>query len=880
MLLTETSLPLDDGSFGELEAARSRGLCSTAEIAPWMMALHGNVVVNKNSSLLACYRYTGPDTEGLSHPALAGLMNEGQRMLAALADFPITLWLITDRRRVGDYDTLPMPDQWAQVVDDERLKAIAHTPHYLNTHYLCVSLAASAGLNRLWGRYQHARKHDGKSARESLTFAVKGLWSDQMVFAYTVSELEAAIEHFENLQAVLRSNLPSLSFERLADDALGEYLHACATPSTDQKGPLALMDFLDDSMPAGEIVPSQDYLWFNAHGCSRFAVMHSLPTTYKVWPDKVDPQQLAALLKVPAEITVSHVLRLQSEAESTRMIDKARQYHDSRKLNLKGMLSLAMNKGDPNFVAREDRGREEAAEEAEDLKGDVSRGRKVYGQYSMAVAAYSPRVENSANRIAWAIGQAQKASKLVRDAMAKSKLGVVMETVGALSAWTATLPGAWREIARWTPISHKVFARMVPLQTVAVGSRINPHLSKEMHIRAPALAAIATDYGTPYFWTGFYDDIGHTLVCGETGFGKTTIVNLAWTLFRKYPHAEVFLFDRDYSSYIPVMMQYGLYFDPTADVASATINPISLIGEDRHLEYVKNWIALLAARRGYAATTDDTITLEKALLQVRQLDRADWRLSAVHVHLPIGPLSNALAEWVGESISAKWFDNTTDLFEDIDRTGGEFATLIKGGASRPIGIETNAILKQPSVAIPFLDYCFYRIYDRIEQRIKKGAIGPTFIGLPEVWNYLADPMFAKQLAEWIDTLRKKLGCVWMDAQSPERFINSPIYPSIRDNVPNRIILPYPAAASSPSLGAALEEFGLNSAQIQTIAQGVKKRDYFLNTKNGFLRRLALSLDTRTMAVLRSEASARAVFNKWLNSGRQDWREQYFIEMTQ
>ena len=72
------------------------------------------------------------------------------------------------------------------------------------------------------------------------------------------------------------------------------------------------------------------------------------------------------------------------------------------------------------------------------------------------------------------------------------------------------------------------------------------------------------------------------------------------------------------------------------------------------------------------------------------------------------------------------------------------------------------LLAQPDVLVPYLLYCFYRIQDRIESRRNSGLVAPTFIGLPEVWGYLEEPIFARKLAEWIDTLRKLLGCVWMD----------------------------------------------------------------------------------------------------------------------
>ncbi|MGV8294036.1 hypothetical protein ACV36C_34735, partial [Pseudomonas aeruginosa] len=201
---------------------------------------------------------------------------------------------------------------------------------------------------------------------------------------------------------------------------------------------------------------------------------------------------------------------------------------------------------------------------------------------------------------------------------------------------------------------------------VSQGSKENLHLSNTLKRPSPALAGRPTDYGTPYFWTGFYHDIGHTLVSGETGLGKTTIVNLGWTLFRKYLGSDVFIFDRTFSSRIPIMMQGGVYCDPEdASTNRLTVNPLSLIGEVRHLKFVKDWICTLAERRGYLATSNDREELEKALLATRQLQRKDWRLHAVYVQLPVGSFQHALAEWVGDALNARWFDNGLDIFDEI-----------------------------------------------------------------------------------------------------------------------------------------------------------------------------------------------------------------------
>ena len=56
MLLTEKEgYRLDAGTLGELEAARASGLAPTAELLPWMFRYNDQIVVNKDSSLMACF---------------------------------------------------------------------------------------------------------------------------------------------------------------------------------------------------------------------------------------------------------------------------------------------------------------------------------------------------------------------------------------------------------------------------------------------------------------------------------------------------------------------------------------------------------------------------------------------------------------------------------------------------------------------------------------------------------------------------------------------------------------------------------------------------------------------------------------------------------
>lgn len=124
MLLTDKDgYPLDAGTLGELESARTKGLASTAELLPWMFRYNEQIVVNKDSALMACFEYTGPDTDSQSSAQLLGLMHQAEHAFQVASRNPQTFWFITHRRRSDPYAPATMPDPYSQVV-----KTSAATP--------------------------------------------------------------------------------------------------------------------------------------------------------------------------------------------------------------------------------------------------------------------------------------------------------------------------------------------------------------------------------------------------------------------------------------------------------------------------------------------------------------------------------------------------------------------------------------------------------------------------------------------------------------------------------------------------------------------------------------------------------------------------------
>lgn len=822
---------------------------------------------------MAAYEYTGPDTDSVSAAAMLKVVNDLSHALRGLVRRPFNLWWIVHRRRESDYGTLPMPDPISQIVDDERKAAFERSANYRNRHYFVPVMMPAVGLDKFMGRLGHSMNHDGQSMWKALMEATAGTFSDQYAFAYSASELEKEAERFETLLGSMISAVPALKCTRLVGDALGAFLHATASPTTDQQTAVDIetAQFLDVSITENAFDVSHNFMLFEGGSRKRFGYVYGIPTARQNLPDKVHPTQLDGLLKLQGELTVCHVFRIAKQSEAERHLRSMRRYHDNRRLDVRGLLSAGLKGGDTSEV-RQNSARIKASSRTQGLLDELSMGNMAYGWYSLTVIGYSPLFQGEDQET---INQAYEAGESlateIDGVFRAAKYTPVRETHHQVSGFSTTLPGMWKENARWIWLNADEVARMAPLRTVSRGEPVNLYLSKEMNQRIPALAGLPTDYGTPFFYTGFSGPLGHRLSVGRSRSGKTIFEAMCWTLGRKIPNSQAFIVDKDYSNKIPIILQGGEYIDLTDEAdGRARTNPILLLKHERHFEWVSSFIEVLASLRGYKVLTSDKQALDIQLRAIQGIkDPAMWRLQTVYVQLPKGPFRDELAPWVGNGTLARYFDNTEDAFDK---------TIANG--SRLAGMEVGKLLTQPLVAVPMLGYLIYRINDSIEENRRNRIVAPTLISLPEVHHLLDNPIFEKMLGDWLATLGKKLGQISMDTQSPENYVNARIFPQIRDNVPTRVILPTDQEIT-PSLRAAFREgFGLTNALIDTLGNGmVLQRDYLITQPDGFARKLSVRLDPRSVAILRSELSAQALFDQYRQSGDPDWKMRYVDDMV-
>ncbi|GBQ38719.1 conjugal transfer ATPase TrbE [Acetobacter fabarum DSM 19596] len=111
------------------------------------------------------------------------------------------------------------------------------------------------------------------------------------------------------------------------------------------------------------------------------------------------------------------------------------------------------------------------------------------------------------------------------------------ESLNAVEAWLGSLPGHVYANVRQPPVSTLNLAHMIPLSAVWAGPE------QDGHFKATPLFYGKTAGATPFRFSLHVGDVGHTLIAGPTGAGKSVLLALMALQFRRYAGSQIFAFD-------------------------------------------------------------------------------------------------------------------------------------------------------------------------------------------------------------------------------------------------------------------------------------------------------------------------------------------------
>ena len=177
------------------------------------------------------------------------------------------------------------------------------------------------------------------------------------------------------------------------------------------------------------------------------------------------------------------------------------------------------------------------------------------------------------------------------------------EGVNAIEAWLGSLPGHVYANVRQPPVSTLNLAHMMPFSAVWAGPE------RDEHFQAPPLFFARTEGSTPFRFSLHVGDVGHTLIVGPTGAGKSVLLALMALQFRRYAGAQVFAFDFGDRS-APRRSRWAAIGTTSAARSLNDMNepvalqPLARVDDAGERAWAAEWVATLLARESVTVTPE------------------------------------------------------------------------------------------------------------------------------------------------------------------------------------------------------------------------------------------------------------------------------------
>ena len=338
----------------------------------------------------------------------------------------------------------------------------------------------------------------------------------------------------------------------------------------------------------------------------------------------------------------------------------------------------------------------------------------------------------------------------------------VREKINLEPAYWAQLPGNNDYMARRSTVNTLNIASFASFHNYPTGKRDGNHWGN-------ALTVLNTSSGTPYFFNFHIRDVGHTMIVGPTGAGKTVLLNFLCAQAQKF-RPKLFFFDKDRGAEIFVRSIGGIYIIPSASKVSG-FNPFQLADTLENRSFLVEFLKALVSTDSKSIPAHEIDRINEAVAGNFKIPKEKRRLRNLAPFMGLmgpGTIAGKLAKWHSNGSHAKLFDNELDLI-DLD-------------ASRTFGIEMGHILQDKEAIGPVLLYLFQRIQNSIRGE-------PTMIVLDEAWALIDNPVFAPKIKDWLKVLRKLNAMVVFATQSVEDATKSEISDTLIQQTSTQIFLP-------------------------------------------------------------------------------------------
>ena len=767
-----------------------------ADHLPWAALVAPGVVLNKDGSFQRTLRFRGPDLESATEAELVAIAARVNNMLKRFSS-GWALFFDAERREALGYPESRFPDAASWLVDKEREASFDGTSEHFESRY---------HLTLLWLPPADAQASAEQAFVEGRGGEKKRDWREALA-AFT-AETDRALDLLSTLMPDVRA---------LDDEEMLTFLHGTVSGRPHRvvvpETPIYLDALLADTELTGGLEPI-------------LGDQHLRTLTVLGFPALSRPGILDALNHQDFGYRwVTRFIALDRN-EATRALTKLRRMWFNKRKSVTALLREVMYNQPVQLLDSD----------ADNKVADADLALQALGQDYVAFGYLTTTITVADTDPAAADEKVRSVERIVNG------LGftVKRERMNAVEAWLSSLPGQVYANVR-QPLVHTLnLAHLMPLSSVWAGP------SRNEHLHGPPLLFAQTSGSTPFRLSTHVGDVGHMLIVGPTGAGKSVLLSLLALQFRRYRDAQIHIFDKGWSARAAVLAMGGAHHALGSRAGEGeselAFQPLARIDEPGTRSWAAEWIAALLEHEKMPVTPEVKDMLWSALGSLASAPVQERTLTGLLLLIQSNALRSALLPYTLDGPFGALLDAAEDrlALSDIQC------------------FETETLMGQPGAVLPVLTYLFHRLEEKFDG-------SPTLLMLDEAWLFLDNPLFAARIREWLKVLRKKNVAVIFATQSLADIADSSIAPAIIESCPQRIFLPNDRAVE-PQSRAAYERFGLNERQVELIARATPKRDYYLQSRRGN-RLFDLSLGKVALALCgSSDPTAQRQIDEILEAG--------------
>ena len=771
LLLAARIFSIDQDKKLSKHRARDAGL---ADLLNYAAEIDDGVIIGKNGSLMAAWLYQGDDNASSTDEQREIVSYRINQALSGLGSG----WMVhidAVRRNAPNYSDPALshfPDIITLAIDEERrryfnsLGTMYEGFFVITVTYFPPMLAQAKFVEMMFD--------DESGAMD------KKMRSRQLLenFNREVSAIESRLSTAFRMERLRGRKVNAEDGVKKTEDDFLRWLQFCVTglnhPILLPSAPIYLDALIGGQELWGGVIPKIGRKFIQAVSIEGF-------------PMESSPGILSQLAELPVEYRWNSRFIFMDQHEAVAHYEKFRKKWRQK---IRGFFDQVFNTNsghvDQDAVAM--------VADAEAAIGEVNSGLTTAGYYTSVVILMDenrPKLETAAKHIEKAL----------------HSLGFVasVETINTMEAYLGSLPGHGVENVRRPMINLLNLADLLPTSSIWTGENNAP--CPFYPPSSPPLMHCVTTGHSPFRLNLHVRDLGHTILFGPTGNGKSTHLALLAAQLRRYPGMSIFAFDKGMSLYPLTRATGGNHFTVAGDGDTLSFCPLQFLETRNDRAWAMEWIDTILALNGLVTNPGQRNEIASAILNM--FETGSKSLTEFVSSIQDKSIREALKQYTVEGSMGHLLDAESDGLALTNFMTFEIEELMGLGEK---------------YALPVLLYLFRRIETSLRGQ-------PAAIIIDEAWLMLGHEAFREKIREWLKALRKANCMVIMATQSLTDAARSGILDVIVESTATKIFLPNLFARDEDS-AKLYSRMGLNTRQIDIIASATPKRQYYYVSEKG------------------------------------------------